>query len=316
VATLSYLIPVLVFGATLLLVLGVAWYMSYVKSHRDLLKKIEEEGQAKSAAREDLSLGERIKQLYLGMTKGLGGLAKPKEEERISRAKRLFLQAGLSRFKNVVPVYYGTKVLFLILLPAVFAIFKLSLFRSMLPMHFLLIILILALIGFYIPDLWLKIKIANRKDKIIQGFPDALDLLVVCSEAGMGLDAAMNRVGEEMKIRNAPLSEEMKLLSLELRAGKPRRDALRSLAVRTDSEDIQSFTTLLIQTDKFGTSLAQALSVQSDSMRTKRTQRIEEVAAKLPVKLVFPTILFIFPALFLVLMGPALIQAWRMWRGY
>ena len=108
----------------------------------------------------------------------------------------------------------------------------------------------------------------------------------------------------------------MKLLSLELRAGKPRRDALRSLAMRTDSEDIQSFTTLLIQTDKFGTSLAQALSVQSDSMRTKRTQRIEEIAAKLPVKLIFPTILFIFPSLFLVLMGPALIQAWRMWRGY
>src|SRR5690606_876456 len=111
-------------------------------------------------------------------------------------------------------------------------------------------------------------KIANRKDKITQGFPDALDLLVVCSEAGMGLDAGINRVGEEIKIRNAPLSEEMKMLSLELRAGKPRRDALKSLAVRTDSEDIQSFTTLLIQTDKFGTSLAQAMSVQADSMRT------------------------------------------------
>lgn len=314
--TLSYLIPVLVFGATLLVVLGVAWYLSYIKSHRDMLKKIEEEGMTKSAARDDLSLWERVKQLYLGVTRSLGGLAKPKEEERISRAKRLFLQAGMSRFKNVVPIYYGTKVLFLILLPAVFSVLKLSLFRAMLPMQFLLIVLVLAMVGFYIPDVWLKARVSKRKDKIIQGFPDALDLLVVCSEAGMGLDAAMNRVGEEMKIRNAPLSEEMKLLSLELRAGKPRRDALRSLAMRTDSEDIQSFTTLLIQTDKFGTSLAQALSVQADSMRTKRTQKIEEVAAKLPVKLIFPTILFIFPALFLVLMGPALIQAWRMWKGY
>ena len=314
--TLAYIIPVLVFGTTLLLVLGVAWYVSYLKSHRDLLKKIEEEGQTRSVASEDLSLSGRIKQIYLSLIRGLGGLAKPKEEERISRVKRRFLQAGLSRFKNVTPLYYGTKALFTFLFPAVFIVFKFSLFRSILPTQFLFIVVVLALIGFYIPDLWLRIKVANRKDQIIQGFPDALDLLVVCSEAGMGLDAAMNRVGEEMKLRNAPLSEEMRILSLELRAGKPRRDALRSLAIRTDSEDIQSFAALLIQTDKFGTSLAQALSVQADSMRTKRTQRLEEIAAKLPVKLIFPTILFIFPSLFLVLMGPALIQAWRMWRGY
>jgi tight adherence protein C len=315
VTTLAYIIPVLVFGATLLLVLGVAWYVSYLKSHRDLLKKIEEEGQTRSVASEGLSLSGRIKQIYLSLTRGLGGLAKPKEEERISQVKRKILQAGLSRFRNVIPVYYGTKALFTFLFPAVFIIFKFSLFSSILPAQFLFILVVLALIGFYIPDLWLKIKVAHRKDQIIQGFPDALDLLVVCSEAGMGLDAAMNRVGEEMKLRNAPLSEEMRILSLELRAGKPRRDALRSLAMRTDSEDIQSFAALLIQTDKFGTSLAQALSVQADSMRTKRTQRLEEIAAKLPVKLIFPTILFIFPSLFLVLMGPVLIQAWRMWRG-
>jgi tight adherence protein C len=316
VTTLAYIIPVLVFGATLLLVLGVAWYVSYLKSHRDLLKKIEEEGQTRSVASEDLSLSGRIKQIYLSLTRGLGSLAKPKEEERISRVKRKILQAGLSRFRNVIPVYYGTKALFTFLFPAVFIVFKFSLFRSIPYAQFLFIVVVLALIGFYIPDLWLRIKVAHRKDQIIQGFPDALDLLVVCSEAGMGLDAAMNRVGEEMKLRNAPLSEEMRILSLELRAGKPRRDALRSLAMRTDSEDIQSFAALLIQTDKFGTSLAQALSVQADSMRTKRTQRLEEIAAKLPVKLIFPTILFIFPSLFLVLMGPVLIQAWRMWRGY
>ncbi len=314
--TLAYIIPILVFGATLILALAVAWYISHVKSHRDLLKKIEEEGQLKSVTTDGLSLQDKIRQAYLSMTKGLSGIAQPKEEERISRVKRSFLQAGLSRLRNVVPVYYGTKTLFALLLPVVFAAFKLALVRSMLPMQFLFVVVLLALIGFYIPDLWLKIKIANRKDKITQGFPDALDLLVVCSEAGMGLDAGINRVGEEIKIRNAPLSEEMKILSLELRAGKPRRDALKSLAMRTDSEDIQSFTTLLVQTDKFGTSLAQAMSVQADSMRTKRSQKIEEIAAKLPVKLIFPTILFIFPALFLVLMGPALIQAWRLWAGH
>jgi tight adherence protein C len=175
---------------------------------------------------------------------------------------------------------------------------------------------LLALVGFYIPSLWLRIKIAQRKDEIVRGFPDALDLMVVCAEAGMGLDAAINRVGEEMRLRCAPVSDELKLLSLELRAGKQRRDALRNLTMRTDSEDINSFVTLLIQTDKFGTSIAQALRVQSDSMRTKRSQKVEELAAKLPVKLLFPTILFIFPSLFLVLMGPALIRAFRIWKGF
>jgi len=185
----------------------------------------------------------------------------------------------------------------------------------MLPLQVIFISLILALVGFYIPDLWLRIKIAHRKDEIVRGFPDALDLMVVCAEAGMGLDAAINRVGDEMQLRHPLLSEELKLLTLELRAGKMRREALKNLAMRTSSEDIESFVTLLIQTDKFGTSIAQALRVQADSMRTKRMQRVEEIAAKLPVKLIFPTILFIFPSMFLVLAGPALLRAFRVWKG-
>jgi tight adherence protein C len=170
---------------------------------------------------------------------------------------------------------------------------------------------LLALIGFYLPDLWLRMRIARRKEEILKGFPDALDLLVVCVEAGVGLDAAINRVGEEMKLSDKVLSEEFRLLSLELRAGKLRRDALRNLALRTDLEDVSSFVTLLIQTDKFGTSVAKALRVHSDSMRTKRQQRAEEIAAKLPVKLVFPLILFIFPSLFVAILGPAAIRIFR-----
>jgi len=169
----------------------------------------------------------------------------------------------------------------------------------------------LALIGFYLPNLWLRLKIARRKEKIIKGFPDALDLMVVCVEAGVGLDAAIYRVGEEMKLSNKVLSEEFKLLSLELRAGKQRGEALRNLALRTDLEDVNSLMTLLIQTEKFGTSIAQALRVYSDSMRTKRYQRAEEMAAKLPVKLVFPLVFFIFPSLFIVILGPAAIRIVR-----
>jgi len=157
----------------------------------------------------------------------------------------------------------------------------------------------------------LKWRVDKRKEKILKGFPDALDLMVVCLEVGTSLDAAIYRVGEEMKLGNKVLSEEFKLLSLELRAGKQRRDALRNLALRTDSEDVSTLVSLLIQTDKFGTSVAQALRVHSDSMRTKRYQRAEEVATKLPVKLLFPLILFFFPSLFVILLGPAVIQIIR-----
>ena len=127
----------------------------------------------------------------------------------------------------------------------------------------------------------------------------------------MGLDAAINRVGEEMKLTNKALSDEFKLLNLELRAGKSRRDALQNLALRTDIEEVSNLVTLLIQTDRFGTSVAQALRVYSDAFRTERFQKAEEIAAKIPVKLVFPTILFIFPSLFVAIMGPAMIRVYE-----
>jgi len=183
--------------------------------------------------------------------------------------------------------------------------------KTMTSLNFILLGVMLALIGFYLPNLWLHFRIARRKEAIIKGFPDALDLMVVCVEAGTGLDAAINRVGEEMRLSNKVLSEEFKLLSLELRAGKPREEALKSLALRTDLEDVNSLIILLIQTEKFGTSIAQALRVYSDSMRTKRYQKAEELAAKLPVKLVFPLVLFILPSLFVVIVGPAVIRIFR-----
>jgi tight adherence protein C len=185
----------------------------------------------------------------------------------------------------------------------------------MLPLQVMLVSIAVAVFGFYLPDIWLKIRTANRKDKITRGFPDALDLLVVCVEAGMGLDAAINRVAEEISLSNKILSDELKVLNLELRAGKPRRDALQDLAVRTGLEDVSSLVTLLIQTDKFGTSIARALRVHSDSMRTARFQRAEELAAKLPVKLLIPLIFFIFPSLFVVIIGPAGIRIAKAFKG-
>jgi tight adherence protein C len=144
-----------------------------------------------------------------------------------------------------------------------------------------------------------------------EGLPEALDMMVVCVEAGMGLDAAINRVGEEIALSNKVVGEEFRLLSLELKVGKQRKDALRSLAMRTDLEDVNSLVTLLIQTERFGTSIGQSLRVHSDSMRVKRQQKAEEIAAKLPVKLLIPLILFIFPSLFVTILGPAVIRIIR-----
>jgi tight adherence protein C len=132
----------------------------------------------------------------------------------------------------------------------------------------------------------------------------------------MGLDSAINRVGEEIRLSNKPWSDELKLYNLELRAGKLRRQALKDLAVRTDIEDMNGLSTMLIQTDKFGTSMADTLRVYADTFRTKRYQRAEEIAAKLPVKLVFPLILFILPSLFVALVGPAAIRIFQVLLQY
>ena len=168
-----------------------------------------------------------------------------------------------------------------------------------------------ALLGFYLPDIWLRQKTDKRKEKILNALPDALDLLVVCVESGMGLDSAIYRVAQEMRLNSPELSDELQLMNLELRAGKSRRDALKNLALRTNLEEINSLVTLLIQTDQFGTSMADALRIYSDSYRTQRYQRAEELAAKLPVKLIFPLVVFIFPALFVVLLGPAAISIYN-----
>ena len=146
---------------------------------------------------------------------------------------------------------------------------------------------------------------------MIQGLPDALDLMVVCVGAGMGLDAAISRVAEEMKLSNKIVHQEFNTMTLELRAGKPREEALKDLAQRNDLEDLTSLSTILIQTDRFGTSISQALLVYSDSLRTSRYQRAEEMAAKLPVKLVIPLILLVFPAIFVVIVGPAVVKIYR-----
>jgi tight adherence protein C len=174
-----------------------------------------------------------------------------------------------------------------------------------------LYIAILGGIGFYLPQIGLWLMVSNRKKQVFLTLPDALDLLVVCVESGLGLDAALRKVTEEMKHHAKVICEELALANLQLQMGRSRREVLHDLGVRTGVDDMKALAAILIQADRFGSSIAQALRVQSDSMRVRRRQIAEEKAAKTAVQLIFPLVLFIFPAIFVVLVGPAAIQIQR-----
>lgn len=251
-----------------------------------------------------------LKGQFLGMIGFLGTFGQPKKEEEISSYRMKFLQAGM-RNENALLFFWGAKIFLAILVVILISLGRLVYPRPISYFQSLALAVISALIGFYLPNLWLKIRISGRKDLIFKGVPDALDMLVVCVEAGMGLNAAVNRVADEIKISNKALAEELKQVTLEMRAGKQRQEAFRNLAQRTDLEDLNSLVSLLIQTDKFGTSIGQALRVYSETMRDKRYQRAEEMANKMVVKMIFPLVLFIFPVTGIIVAGPAFIRVFR-----
>ena len=234
---------------------------------------------------------------------GLGQLL-PSSGKKLSRTVRLMLRAGF-RSPEAVKVFQGFRVLLPPVLVAV--VYFTHLFAWNPPF----VIGFAAAAGFLLPDFWLSWRVKRRQRRLVLGLPDALDLLVVCVEAGMGLDQAIFRVALELRIAHAALSDELQLVNLEMRVGKSRADSLRELGVRTGVEDIKSLGVMLIQADRFGTDLAQSLRVHSDNLRTKRRQRAEESAAKTSVKMVPVLVFFIFPALFAVILGPAVISLVR-----
>jgi tight adherence protein C len=220
------------------------------------------------------------------------------------------LRAGI-RHESALSIFWGSKIFLSVFTTATFIVLRLLVFKLTSYQMTVIIAVFAALIGYYLPNLWLRQKTDKRRENILNALPDALDLLVVCVEAGMGLDSAINRVAKDSQDGSPELSDELHFMTLELRAGKSRRDALRNLALRINLDEVKSLVTLLIETEKFGTSMAEALRVYSDSYRIQRQQRAEEVAAKLPVKLLIPLGLFIFPALFVVILGPAFISIYR-----
>jgi tight adherence protein C len=218
-----------------------------------------------------------------------------------SAARQLAL-AGFRRPYHV-EIFYAVRLL----LPTITAIL-ISLFIHEDAIFWFIVGTIFA---FYVPDLFVSRLIRQRRDRVRLGLPDALDLLAICMEAGLGLDQALLRVGGELNDTHPDLSDEFNLISLEQRAGTPRIDAWRHMAERTKLEIISSFVSMLVQTDRFGTPISKALAVFSDSLRIQRRQKAEELAAKTTIKMVFPLVFFIFPSMFIVLLAPAFLSIIR-----
>lgn len=300
----------------LLTILAIALFFRSSKKKQTLIKKIRSEKETFTESSKAEENGGQFKSNVMNFLMSLGQKISSKAKaEDYSDLRPAFLKAGIRR-RNAPAIFWGVKAILAIFFPACIFLIKFVGPDIVFPAKKMIVLLcVLAILGFYLPNLLLRLKIKKRKEIILKGFPDALDLMEVCVQAGMGLDSAITRVANELQMSNQILSDELRIYNLEMRHGKLRKDALNNLAMRTDVEEVKNLVTLLIQTDKFGTSIGQALKVYSDTMRTQRFQRAEEMASKIPTKLLFPLILFIFPALFVVILGPALISIARAFKG-
>jgi tight adherence protein C len=225
----------------------------------------------------------------------------PRSAAEVSVIQKRLIRAGY-RKPAAVNLFYGSKVLVPVGLSALAAA------TGAYRWNPFMVFALAAGLGFLAPDYWLGTRIANRKYRIGTGLPEALDLMVICTEAGLGLDQTISRVADELKVSQPEVRDEFSLLLLEQKAGLPRENALKNLAERTGLNSLRALSNTLIQADKYGTNIAKTLRVYADTMRTQRRQQAEEMAAKTSVKLVFPLAIFIFPSLFVVTLGPAIIS--------
>jgi tight adherence protein C len=253
---------------------------------------------------EETKFADRQKERVRDTLANVGKLLPPASTEKASRTQLLMLRAGYRSPEGLMAMR-GVKLIFPI--AAVAGVYFTGMYRAN---PFLVPVVALGL-GYLLPDMWLTWRVKARQHKLRKALPDALDLLVICVEAGLGLDQALMKVSQDMRISHPQLSEELQLVNMEMRIGKMRIDALRELARRTGLDDIKSLVAMLIQTERFGTSVAQSLRVYSDDMRLKRRQRAEEMSAKTSVKMVPALVFFIFPALMVVILGPAIITLMR-----
>ena len=237
-------------------------------------------------------------------------LSSPTKDSDATPLRLRFLNAGI-RHESAPLLYFGVKTL----LPLALGLTVYSLMRAASKAdstQLLFFPLVTALVACYLPNLVLRWMASRRKREIFENFPDAADLMLVCVEAGMGLDAALGKVTDEIRIKSEALAEELHWTNLEMRAGSTREKSLRNLAARTGVDEIHTFTAMLTQADRFGTSIGESLRVFSDDLRHKRQMRAEELAAKIPTKMLLPLVTCIFPAIIMVVLGPAIIRIVRM----
>jgi len=235
-----------------------------------------------------------------GIWEDLEGLL-PRSKKEMSRLRTRLQRAGVEYSGAPALISIAEIVLPVLLAGAVYAV------GYLLPPTLYLAMAAAAAAGFFLPGVWIERRLGQRRRQIENGLPDALDLLVVCIEAGSGLDQAIMKTSDEISFSYPALGEELRILNSEIRAGKTRIEAFKSLAARTKVDDVRALVAMLIQTDRFGTSIGQALRSHADTSRVKRRQRAEEAAQKIGVKLVFPLVLFFFPAFYVVVLGPAII---------
>jgi tight adherence protein C len=233
----------------------------------------------------------------------------PKSQAEISVLRQRLVRAGY-RSDSAVTLFRGAKVV----VPLVLCALAFTTGAGSYSPFF--VYLVAVGLGYLLPDFWLGNRITARQSRIRRGLPDVLDLLVICIEAGLSLDQAVSRTAEELSLAQPAVCDELSIVVLEQRAGAPRADAWKHFAERTNVDSVRNLVAVLVQSEKFGTSIAKTLRVHSDTLRTQRRQKVEEQAAKTTVKLVFPLVLFIFPSLFLVTLGPAAITVMESFDKY
>ena len=247
-----------------------------------------------------------FKKRFLGWLTRLGKLTlKDKVEAVPLQLKSTLFQAGF-RNPNAPAIYFGLRTLSAFLLPLPFMF--LGIWQGKSASFSLMLAFMLAATGYFLPSYILRLVLRKRQDRIDRALPDVLDLMIVCMEAGLALQATFVRVADEVKGISKDLHNELQITNAELRTGIPRETALKNLAERTGVQSVKSLVGLMVQTEKMGTSIAEALRTHADFIRVQRAQRAEEIAAKLPVKILFPMMLFIMPALFIVILGPGAIR--------
>lgn len=245
----------------------------------------------------------------------IGGMVKqferviPKTQAEVSVVQQRLIRAGM-RERSALSSFYGAKVIVPLALCAV------VLFTGLGKQNAFVMYTAALGLGYLLPDFWLGKMIKSRQRAIRLALPDALDMLVICVEAGLGMDQATARTAQELSSPHPAISDELSIVVLEQRAGCPRSDAWRHMAERTDVDTVRNLVSMLVQAEKFGTSISKTLRTHSDTLRTQRIQQVEEMAAKTTIKLIFPLVLFIFPCLFLVTLGPAAIVITRAFKTY